>query len=204
MFKIAGVSWTLANPSFASTRLIYTMGHSTRTFDEFVAILRAHGIRAIADVRRIPKSRKLPHFADTSLAIELPNARIHYLPFKSLGGRRRPSPNSPNTGWRNESFRGYADYLAMPEFLAALDALMMVARDVRIATLCAEAVPWRCHRSLISDALLIRGWTVLDILSQAKAVPHELTPFARVEGTTITYPPLNDPPAACGHGGLFD
>jgi uncharacterized protein (DUF488 family) len=170
-------------------RVIFTVGHSTRTAEELTAILRAHGIRAVADVRFIPRSRRLPHFNDFELAQWLPRAGIEYLPFKSLGGRRRPAKDSPNTGWRNESFRGYADFLRTPAFETALEELMQHAARVPLTTMCAEAVPWRCHRSLISDALLVRGWTVLDVMSETKATPHELTKFATVDGTTITYPP---------------
>ena len=172
-----------------ANRTIYTIGHSTRSAEEFLAILRAHDIRAVADVRLIPKSRRHPHFADEQLARWLPEAGIEYLPFKSLGGRRRPAKDSPNTGWRNESFRGYADFLQTPRFEAALTELISHAERVPLTTMCAEAVPWRCHRSLISDALLVRGWTVLDVMSETSATPHELTKFAKVEGTTITYPP---------------
>jgi uncharacterized protein (DUF488 family) len=174
---------------------LFTVGHSTRTFDEFVELLHAHGVRAVADVRLIPRSRRLPHFNDDAMARELPRHGIAYHSFKELGGRRRPRADSPNTAWRNESFRGYADYLATPEFLLGLDRLMRLAHDTPTTTMCAEAVPWRCHRSLISDALVVRGWTVLDILSPTKASPHGLTKFARVEGETITYPPedANEP-----------
>ncbi len=171
------------------TRTIYTIGHSTRSAEEFLAILRAHGIGAVADVRLIPKSRRYPHFADESLAKWLPQAGIEYLPFKPLGGRRRPAKDSPNTGWRNESFRGYADFLQTPAFEAALNELMAHAERVPLTTMCAEAVPWRCHRSLISDALLVREWTVLDVMSETNATPHRLTKFAKVDGTRITYPP---------------
>ena len=168
---------------------IFTVGHSTRTLDEFVELLRAHGVEGVADVRLIPKSRRHPHFADQSLAAELPKVGLRYLPFKSLGGRRRPAPDSINTAWRNESFRGYADYMQTPAFAEALAALMDVARERPLTIMCAEAVPWRCHRSLIADALLAHGWRVLDITSPTKAAPHKLTPFARVEGTRVTYPP---------------
>jgi uncharacterized protein (DUF488 family) len=167
---------------------IHTLGHSTRTFDELVAILKAHDIRAVADVRLIPKSRRYPHFHDSFLGVELPKAGIEYLPFKPLGGRRRPRKDSPNMGWRNESFRGYADFMQTPAFLVALEELMRAASAWPTATMCAEAVPWRCHRSLISDALLVRGWRVLDIFDEKKAKPHALTPFAKVEGMKIFYP----------------
>ena len=168
---------------------IYTLGHSTRTFDQLVAILRSFDIRAVADVRLIPRSRRYPHFNDEYLAEHLPAEGIAYLPFKGLGGRRRPRKDSPNTGWRNESFRGYADFMMTVPFQRALAELMDAARERPTTTMCAEAVPWRCHRSLISDALLVRGWEVLDVMDEGKANPHKLTKFARVDGTTITYAP---------------
>jgi uncharacterized protein (DUF488 family) len=146
-------------------------------------------VKAVADVRLIPKSRRYPHFNDESLARELPKAGIEYHPFKSLGGRRRPDKHSSlNLAWRNDSFRGYADFLQTPAFAEALEELMTLARRIPTTTMCAEAVPWRCHRSLISDALLARGWEVLDIMSETKAPPHKLPKFAEVDGTTVTYP----------------
>jgi uncharacterized protein (DUF488 family) len=167
---------------------IFTIGHSTRTLEELIAMLKTHGVRAVADVRLIPKSRRLPHFGDESLAKELPKADIEYHPFKSLGGRRRPDKHSTNLAWRNESFRGYADFMQTPAFASALDDLMALARKTPTTTMCAEAVPWRCHRSLISDALIARGWEVFDIMSETKASPHKLPKFAVVEGTSVTYP----------------
>ncbi len=167
---------------------IFTIGHSTRTFEELIEILNAHGVRAVADVRLIPKSRRYPHFSDENLAKELPNADIEYHSFKSLGGRRRPDKHSINLAWRNESFRGYADFMRTPAFADALEELIALARRIPTTTMCAEAVPWRCHRSLISDALLARGWEVLDIMSATKASPHKLPKFAEVDGTTVTYP----------------
>lgn len=169
---------------------VFTIGHSTRAFDEFVALLRAHDVKAVADVRRYPRSRKFPHFNDDALADALPRAGIAYVPFLALGGRRRASKDSPNAGWRSESFRGYADYMRTDAFLAGLAALIDAARDRPTTTMCSEAVPWRCHRSLISDALLVRGVRVLDIMSPTKAPEHKLTSFAAVRGTTITYPPV--------------
>ena len=168
---------------------LYTIGHSTRTLDELVAALQAHGVKAVADVRRFPASRRLPWFNDTSLARSLPERGLLYWPFPDLGGRRRALPDSPNGGWRNESFRGYADYMATQAFLGSLGSLAEKAGATPAAIMCAEAVPWRCHRSLIADAMLVRGWRVLDIFDAAKASPHKLTPFARVRGTAITYPP---------------
>ncbi len=167
---------------------LYTVGHSTRGWEEFVTLLKAHGVRAVADVRRYPRSRKFPHFNDEAMAAELPKHGLAYLPFPTLGGRRRPAKDSANTGWRSESFRGYADYMLTPAFQQALDELMEAGRAAPTAIMCAEAVPWRCHRSLIADALLARGVKVLDVMDERKAPPHEMTPFAKVEGTRVTYP----------------
>jgi len=169
-------------------REIFTVGHSTRTVDELAGALIAHGVRAVADIRRYPGSRRLPWFNADALAADLPRLGLQYWPFRQLGGRRRTTPQSVNGAWRNESFRGYADYMQTEEFVQALEDLMERARRTPSAIMCAEAVPWRCHRSLIADALLIRGWTVLDIYDAAKVSPHELTPFAKVRGTTIIYP----------------
>jgi uncharacterized protein (DUF488 family) len=183
--------------------ILYTVGHSTRSFDDFVALLTRHGIRAIADVRRFPRSRKYPHFNDDALAQSLPRAGIEYVPIPSLGGRRRTSPDSVNTGWRNDSFRGYADYLQTSAFEDGLRRLIDVASQTPTATMCAEAVPWRCHRSLISDAMRVRGWEVLDVVSDSPPTPHKMTPFARVDGTRLTYPaPPAEPDA--GQRNLFD
>ena len=167
---------------------IFTLGHSTRALDDFIATLRAHRVELLADVRLIPRSRRYPHFNDEALADSLPRVGIGYVSFKSLGGRRRAAEDSINTGWRNASFRGYADFMQTDAFAGALDELMEIARAKPTAMMCAEAVPWRCHRSLIADALLVRGWEVLDIYDERKAAPHKLTPFARVEGTRVTYP----------------
>jgi uncharacterized protein (DUF488 family) len=168
---------------------LYTIGHSTRTLDALIEALQAHGVKAVADVRRFPGSRRLPWFNDRSLAGSLPEQGLLYWPFPDLGGRRRPLPDSPNAGWRNASFRGYADYMMSQSFLASLESLAEMARATPAAIMCAEAVPWRCHRSLIADAMLVRGWRVMDIFDAAKASPHKLTPFAQVRGMEITYPP---------------
>lgn len=170
---------------------IYTVGHSTRSLDEFVGMLKAHGVAAVADVRRFAGSRRLPHFNAEHLAATLPGDAgrgLAYVPCPLLGGRRKPEPGSVNDGWRNASFRAYADYMQTPAFADGLERLMDAARETPTAMMCAEAVPWRCHRSLIADALIVRGWTVLDVMSATKASPHKLTPFARVEGTRVTYP----------------
>ncbi len=172
---------------------LFTVGHSTRSLDELVELLEAHDVEAVADVRAIPKSRRHPHFHHESLAVELPRRGIAYLPFITLGGRRRSAGPSINTGWRHASFQAYADYMQTPEFRAALAELMAEALQRPTATMCSEAVPWRCHRRLISDALLVRGWRVLDIMSPTKASEHKLTPFARVQGLEVTYPDPEGP-----------
>jgi uncharacterized protein (DUF488 family) len=167
---------------------VYTVGHSTRSLDELVSLLKRHGVRAVADVRRFPKSRKYPHFNDDGLAASLPSEKLAYIPVPALGGRRRATPDSVNTGWRNEGFRGYADYMQTPAFEAGIAQLAALAAQTPTAMMCAEAVPWRCHRSLIADAMLVRGWQVLDIVGESAPTLHKLTPFARVEGTRVTYP----------------
>jgi uncharacterized protein (DUF488 family) len=167
---------------------IYTVGHSTRTLDELVEMLNAHAVAGVADVRRFAGSRRLPQFNAENLAVELPKRGLGYLPCPLLGGRRKPQPDSVNTGWRNASFRAYADYMQTPDFGDGLDQLMERAREMPLAMMCAEAVPWRCHRSLIADMLIARAWTVMDIMSATKTTPHKLTPFARVKGTRVTYP----------------
>jgi len=159
---------------------IYTIGHSTRTLDELIEVLRAHGIKVLADVRKFPGSRRLPWFNAPNLAATLPQAGIDYRPFTGLGGRRKALQDSPNAGWRNDSFRGYADYMQTPQFAAALIELMEIAARSPTAIMCAEAVPWRCHRSLIADALAVAGWRVLQIQSRKTARVHRRTPFLKV------------------------
>lgn len=168
---------------------IYTVGHSTRSLEELVCLLEAHGVRRLIDVRSIPKSRRHPHFAREALARSLPDQGIDYDWMEALGGLRHPRPDGPNGAWRNASFRGYADHMQSSEFREAVDDLVERGRGSDLAIMCAEAVPWRCHRSLIGDALLVRGVRVLDIMTRKKARPHELTSFARVAGRNITYPP---------------
>ena len=165
------------------------MGHSTHTLDELVGMLRGHGVAAIVDVRTVPRSRRVPQFNAETLPSALKKAGIEYFHLKALGGLRKTHADSPNTGWRNASFRGFADYMQTPEFSAGLDELIAIASERPAAIMCAEAVPWRCHRSLIGDAILVRGWQVMDIMSTSSARPHEMTPFARVRGRKITYPP---------------
>ena len=169
--------------------VVLTIGHSTRSLGELVGILEAHGVRHLADVRTIPRSRHNPQFNRDRLVRGLPRAGISYTHMPALGGLRHARPDSPNQGWRNASFRGFADYLQTPEFEAGLETLIKTAMRARTAIMCAEALPWRCHRSLIADALCARGVRVEHILSATRAEPHVLTAFATVEGTRVTYPP---------------
>jgi uncharacterized protein (DUF488 family) len=165
------------------------VGHSTLPIDRFVSLLMAYGIRCLADIRTVPRSRHNPQFNADALAESLAAEHIEYVPMPGLGGLRRARGDSPNTGWRNQSFRGYADYMQTAEFQAALEWLMRIGRERRVAIMCAEAVPWRCHRSLVADALNVHDVPVVEILSETSHRDHKLTPFARVAGTSITYPP---------------
>jgi len=168
---------------------VFTIGHSTRSIDEFLDLLRTHAIRQLLDIRTIPRSRRNPQFGTDALAESLQGAGIHYVHMKDLGGLRHPNRDSINLGWRNASFRGYADYMQTQAFAAALDRAIQLAQGTSPTVLmCAEAVPWRCHRSLVADALIVRGIRVLEIISAAEPKEHALTPFAHVRGTRITYP----------------
>lgn len=167
---------------------IFTIGHSTHSIDEFVSFLKAYGIEQLIDVRTIPGSRHNPQFNQEDLNASLHGQGIRYLHLAGLGGLRKTVKDSLNTGWENASFRGFADYMQTPEFAAALEELIALAQQRASAIMCAEAVPWRCHRSLIGDALLARGFTVEDIFSETSSKPHKMTPWARVDGTRITYP----------------
>ncbi|HEV3416109.1 MAG TPA: DUF488 domain-containing protein [Pirellulales bacterium] len=171
-----------------STPVIYTVGHSTRSFDELVEILRAHGVERLVDVRTIPRSRHNPQFNRETLSKALHNRRLSYRHMKALGGLRRARPDSINTGWRNASFRGFAGYMQTLLFAAAVESLLRLAEQKPTAIMCAEAVPWHCHRSLIADALTARGCEVRDIISATIAKPHSLTPMARVRCQQVTYP----------------
>lgn len=166
---------------------IWTVGHSNHPIERFVEILKAHGIEQVLDVRRFPASRKWPHFLAATLSSSLPAAGIEYSGMPELGGRRKPRPDSPHTAWRTDQFRGYADFMDTPEFASSLDSAMAVAGKSRTALMCAEALPWRCHRSLLSDAFLAWGWEVLEILNEKDARPRKLPAFARVEGTRVVY-----------------
>jgi uncharacterized protein (DUF488 family) len=170
------------------TLCIFTIGHSTRPIGEFLEMLQAHGVRRLVDVRTVPRSGHNPQFNREDFSRALHGRRLHYRHMPGLGGLRRPRRDSINTAWRNTSFRGYADYMQTPEFVENLDALIELGKQERAAVMCAEAVPWRCHRSLIADALLVRGIDVLEIASATCTTPLELHPWAHVEGTDISYP----------------
>ena len=166
---------------------LWTVGHSTRSLDDFLALLRTHGIEALADVRHYPGSRRLPHFNRDALAASLHEAGIEYRHIVRLGGRRKPGPDSPNTAWRSEQFRGYADYMATDDFRDGLDELLELAASRPTAMMCAEAVWWRCHRSLVSDLLKNEGHEVLHIASAGKAELHPYTTVARLADGRLSY-----------------
>ncbi|HYO84804.1 MAG TPA: DUF488 domain-containing protein [Bryobacteraceae bacterium] len=172
--------------------IIRTIGHSTRPVEVLIDMLKAHGVNVLIDVRTIPKSRQNPQYNREALEEQIHDAGLGYEHMKSLGGLRHPRKDSRNMGWRNDSFRGYADYMQTPEFAVALEALLATAARDPVAIMCAEAVPWRCHRSLISDILTARGYPVEHIMSATQSNRHTLTSFARVEGTSVTYPPETD------------
>ena len=168
--------------------LVMTIGHSTRTIEEFIGLLQAHAVSRVVDVRTVPRSRHNPQFNKDSLPDSLKKVGLGYVHMPGLGGLRHAKPDSINIGWRNSSFRGYADYMQTPEFEESLEELIQLARQEQVVIMCAEAVPWRCHRSLIADALLVRGIRTADIMSATRRTAHTLTPFAKVQGTTLTYP----------------
>jgi uncharacterized protein (DUF488 family) len=170
--------------------MVYTVGHSTRPLEEFVSLLRAHGVTLLVDVRTVPRSRHNPQFNQETLPQSLAVAGIQYRHMAGLGGLRHTRADSPNHGWRNASFRGFADYMQSDEFAENIETLLEMAVREQIAVMCAEVVPWRCHRSLIADALLVRGARVAHIMGKDAPKIHELTPFARVAGTSILYPAL--------------
>ena len=169
--------------------LIVTIGHSNRSLEEFIKLLQLNDVQLVADVRTVPRSRYNPQFNKNTLPESLREAGIGYQHMAGLGGFRHTVTDSPNTGWRNASFRGFADYMQTKEFEDSLEKLIDLAKTERVALMCAEAVPWRCHRSLISDALVIRGIHVEDILGKGERREHVLTSWAEVHGTRITYPP---------------
>ncbi|HET6599325.1 MAG TPA: DUF488 domain-containing protein [Burkholderiaceae bacterium] len=194
--RVAAVSSRL-RPAAACR--VLTLGHSTRPIEEFLDLLQAHHVTQLIDVRTVPRSRHNPQFNIDALPDALAALNIGYTHAPGLGGFRRPTPDSANAGWRNLSFRAYADYMQTPDFEADLTSLIELARTDVVALMCAEAVPWRCHRSLIADALIVHGVATCEIASSIKLQPHKLTPFARVSGHEITYPP--DPWATTASGG---
>ncbi|MEP6888084.1 MAG: DUF488 domain-containing protein [Nitrospirales bacterium] len=168
--------------------LIWTLGHSTRPIEAFLTLLKAHAIRQVVDVRAFPSSARHPQFHATALTASLQQAGLAYRHLPLLGGRRKSRPDSINQGWRNSSFRGYADYMQTEPFQEGLSELITCAEDHTTAIMCAEALPWRCHRSLIADTLVSRGWEVRHIMTPTTANLHRLTPFAHIENGTLVYP----------------
>src|SRR5438093_10366634 len=177
-----------ARESCAPSLLILTIGHSTRTLDDFIGILRAHGVERLVDIRTIPRSRHNPQFNQETLSERLKESGIDYVLLKQLGGLRHPKADSPNMGWRNSSFRGFADYMQTQAFAKGVDQLIGLPQDGLVVIMCAEVLPWQCHRWLIADALTIRGVQVEHIMTIKKRTKHSLTRWAHVEGTKITYP----------------
>lgn len=167
---------------------IYTIGHSTRPIDDFISLLKTHSITQLVDIRTIPKSRHNPQFGREELEASLTKADIKYFYIEKLGGLRPKSEHSINDAWRNASFRNYADYMQTDEFTEGLEELIVITKKGVSAIMCAEAVPWRCHRSLVSDALLVRGFKVHEIISEKSTREHAMTQFAIVEGDKVTYP----------------
>lgn len=174
--------------------IVLTIGHSTRTLEDFISLLRKYNVQKVVDIRTIPRSKHNPQFNREELPNSLKVAGIGYIHMPGLGGLRHSVHDSLNTGWRNLSFRGFADYMQKEEFEKSLEELMEQAKTERVALMCAEAVPWRCHRSLIADALLVRGIHVEHILSPTSLQAHRITPWAKVDGTRITYP-IGEPPS---------
>jgi uncharacterized protein (DUF488 family) len=176
------------NVRITAPMIVMTIGHSTRTSKEFIQLLKAHRVQRLVDVRTVPRSRHNPQFNRSELSPALHSARLHYRYMPGLGGFRHARRDSINTGWHNASFRGFADYMQTPEFRKNLDDLIELAKSERIAIMCAEAVPWRCHRSLIADALLARGIEVREITSLTRTQPHTLTPWGKITRMQVTYP----------------
>lgn len=172
----------------SSQPLVLTVGHSTRPIEQFLELLQAHEVKRVVDVRTVPRSRTNPQFNKDTLPDSLQQAGIAYSHMPGLGGLRHSKAGSVNAGWRNLSFRGYADYMQTPEFEQSLLELMELARRERVVLMCAEAVPWRCHRSMIADALLVRGWRAEEISSRTRRQAHTITPFAKVQGISLAYP----------------
>ena len=167
---------------------VLTVGHSTRPIEAFIELLAGHGVTQLIDVRTVPRSRHNPQFNEDALPVSLAAVNIGYAHASGLGGFRPTTADSPNAGWRNLSFRGYADYMQTTDFAANLASVIQLARTDRVALMCAEVVPWRCHRSLIADALVVHGVATCEIVSPNRLQPHKLTPFALIRGEKITYP----------------
>ncbi|MCZ2157236.1 MAG: DUF488 domain-containing protein [Bryobacterales bacterium] len=178
--------------------IIFTIGHSTRSIEDFVHLLKAHHVKRLVDVRTVPRSRHNPQFNRPELSHAMHSAGLHYSYMRGLGGFRRVRADSINTAWRNLSFRGFADYMQTPEFEENLEKLIELAEVEPVAIMCAEAVPWRCHRSLIADALLARGIEAREISSDTRADLHKMTPWAKVDGTRVTYPASESIPSDGG------
>ncbi len=176
-----------------SMPVVLTIGHSTHPIEDFIEMLKAHGVEMVVDIRTVPRSRHNPQFDHATLPGRLADAGLDYVSIKKLGGLRKSNKDSANDGWRNLSFRGYADHMQTAEFVEGLEILIDLANRRQVTIMCAETVPWRCHRSLVGDALLVRGIAVEDIMSATVRTPHKLTSFAKVDGQEITYPPYNDP-----------
>jgi uncharacterized protein (DUF488 family) len=172
-----------------NTEIVRTIGHSNRPIGEFIDLLRQNDVECVLDIRTVPRSRHNPQFGQDILPASLAEAGIAYRHIAGLGGLRHPRKDSPNGGWRNTSFRGYGDYMQTAEFTENVEAVVDLARTTRCVLMCAESVPWRCHRSMVADALSVRGVRVEHIINKQKRRAHALTPFARVDGTRITYPP---------------
>ncbi len=185
--ELSEVSEGIREPARTGERAIFTIGHVALPADRFVELLRQHDIALLVDIRRFPGSRKSPQFDPDQLRRTLHDAGIGYVHLGGLGGRRRPLPDSPNCAWRNPSFRGYADYMETGEFHEALKELMMLASSQRVVIMCAEAVWWRCHRSMVADALAVQGWQVRHIMSDGAVRPHRLTAPARIVDGALTY-----------------
>lgn len=168
--------------------IIYTIGHSTRSLEEFIKLIQHYGITYVIDIRSIPRSLHVPQFNENEFKKALKHVGIKYTHLKKLGGFRHTKADSVNTAWHNASFRGYADYMQTEDFKKGIERLIDYAADDTVVIMCSEAVPWRCHRSLVGDALLVRGIVVEDIFSLTSVKPHKLTPWAKVDSTTITYP----------------
>lgn len=166
---------------------VYSIGHSTRSLQDFIDLLKKNGVERVVDIRTVPRSRHNPQFDRKTLPLALESSSVGYIHLAGLGGLRKPLRTSPNTGWRNASFRGFADYMQTDEFEESLLSLIELAKTSQTAIMCAEAVAWRCHRSLIADALTARGIRVEHIMSSSNS-PHKMTRFAKIEGTCLTYP----------------